>query len=121
MKIALPSTGNRVDEHFGHCEHFTVFEVDDQKRITGREVVQPPAGCGCKTGIVDTLSAMGDTVMLAGNMGAGAVNVLSSHGIEVVRGCSGEVQVVLEAWLGGALEDSRIECHAHDGCDGHDH
>jgi len=29
MKIALPSKGNQVDGHFGHCEHFTVFTVDD--------------------------------------------------------------------------------------------
>ena len=33
MKIALPSKGNQVDGHFGHCEHFTVFTVDDSNNI----------------------------------------------------------------------------------------
>ncbi len=39
MKIALPSYQNQVDEHFGHCEYFTVFTIDDQKQntVTGND------------------------------------------------------------------------------------
>ena len=36
MKIALPSNQNQIDEHFGHCEHFTVFIIDDQKKNNNR-------------------------------------------------------------------------------------
>jgi predicted Fe-Mo cluster-binding NifX family protein len=121
MKIALPSTGTMVDAHFGNCEHFTVVTVDDEKRIVHEEIVQPPAGCGCKSNIVGILADMGVKVMLAGNMGSGAVNVLSSHGIEVVRGCSGEVRAVVEKWLDGSLNDTGASCAAHGGCAGHDH
>ena len=32
MKIAVPSRQNRVDEHFGHCEYFTVFTVNENNR-----------------------------------------------------------------------------------------
>ena len=39
---------------------------------------------------------MGVSLMLAGNMGSGAVNVLNSQGIDVVRGCSGNVKAVAE-------------------------
>lgn len=35
-KNALPSTGNMVDSHFGHCEHFTVVTVDDRKKIVSK-------------------------------------------------------------------------------------
>ncbi|HPI92839.1 MAG TPA: NifB/NifX family molybdenum-iron cluster-binding protein [Deltaproteobacteria bacterium] len=121
MKIALPSRGDMVDGHFGHCEHFTVVTVDDQNKIVNQEIVQPPVGCGCKSNIVGTLAGMGVTVMLAGNMGAGAVNVLASHGIDVVRGCSGNVRTVVEKWLNGSLRDSGMACAAHDGCGGHNH
>ena len=121
MKIALPSSGNMVDAHFGHCEHFTVITVDEKNTIVNQEIVQPPAGCGCKTNIVSTLAAMGVTVMLAGNMGAGAVNVLASHGIQVVRGCSGDVRTVVEDWLVGSLRDSGASCTAHGGCGEHNH
>ncbi len=121
MKIALPSRGTIIDEHFGHCEYFTIITVDDQKKIVDQKIVEPPAGCGCKTNIVDTLANMGVTVMLAGNMGAGAVNVLESHGIDVVRGCSGNVRKVVEDWLVGSLRDSGLSCAAHDGCGEHNH
>lgn len=121
MKIALPSNGNMVDGHFGHCEYFTVITVDDQKKIVNQEIVEPPAGCGCKSSIVGALANMGVKVMLAGNMGAGAVNVLNSHGIEVVRGCSGNVRNVVEDWLRGSLNDSGSTCAAHDGCGEHNH
>ena len=116
MKIALPSKQNQIDEHFGHCEYFTVFTIDDQKKILSEEKITPPAGCGCKSNIAVTLAEKGVKLMLAGNMGQGAVNVLNSNGIDVLRGCSGNVKDVTESWLAGNLKDSGIACvqHQHD-------
>ena len=55
--------------------------------------------------------------MLAGNMGQGAVNVLGNNGIDVLRGCSGDVKDVAENWLSGNLKDSGIACAQHEhGC-----
>jgi predicted Fe-Mo cluster-binding NifX family protein len=117
MKIALPSRQNKIDEHFGHCEHFTVFTIDEQKRILSEEKVASPAGCGCKSNIAQTLAQKGVKLMLAGNMGEGAVSVLNSHGIDVLRGCSGDVKAVTESWLSGSLKDSGIVCAQHEhGC-----
>ena len=117
MKIALPSSENKVDSHFGHCEYFTVFTIDDNKEIISEDIVKSPAGCGCKSNIVQILSQMGVDVMLAGNMGEGAVNVLNSHGIKVLRGCSGDVKTVTKKWLEGNLVDSGVACHEHqNGC-----
>lgn len=31
MKIALPSRNTSIDSHFGHCEYFTVFTIDEKK------------------------------------------------------------------------------------------
>ena len=59
------------------------------------------------------------TVMIAGNMGAGAFNKLSQHGISVVRGCHGNIEDILNAYLKGELVDSSIVCDHHD-CDHHD-
>ena len=116
MKIALPSNGNHIDDHFGHCEYFTVFSVDDSHKIVSEERIDPPAGCGCKSNVVSTLAEMGVKVMLAGNMGNGAVNVLNDNGIEVYRGCAGELREVVEAWLNGKVRDSGVGCNAHEGC-----
>jgi len=54
--------------------------------------------------------------MLAGNMGDGAVNVLAANGIQVVRGCSGKVEEVAQAWLAGTLNDSGVGCTDHGDC-----
>ena len=117
MKIALPSSENQIDEHFGHCECFTVFTVDDKNKILSEEKITPPAGCGCKSDIAQTLAKMGVKFLLAGNMGQGAVNVLNSQGINVLRGCSGDVKAVTESWLAGNLNDSGIACSQHEhGC-----
>jgi predicted Fe-Mo cluster-binding NifX family protein len=60
---------------------------------------------------------MGVTRMLAGNIGGGAINVLNNSGIEVIRGCSGDVHAVVKSYIDGTLSDSGETCHSHD--DGH--
>jgi predicted Fe-Mo cluster-binding NifX family protein len=117
MKIAVPSRQSRVDEHFGHCEYFTVFTVNESNGIILEETVSSPANCGCKSSIAQTLAQMGVRMMLAGNMGQGAVNVLNRCGIDVLRGCSGDVKKVAEDWLAGNLKDTGIACDLHEhGC-----
>jgi predicted Fe-Mo cluster-binding NifX family protein len=114
MKVALPSEQNMVAGHFGHCEYFTVFTINEKKEIVAEETIQSPAGCGCKSNIAHTLSQTGVEYLLAGNMGAGAVNVLNGHGIKVLRGCAGDLKMVVQNWLAGTLVDSEETCHAHD-------
>ncbi len=116
MKIALPSNENQVDSHFGHCAYFTVFTTNDKNEIVAEEKVASEEGCGCKSNIVFTLKQMGVELMLAGNMGDGAVNVLNSQGIRVLRGCSGDVKAVTREWLAGSLKDSGLTCSEHEGC-----
>ncbi len=59
---------------------------------------------------------MGVDVMLAGNMGDGAKNVLQRNGIAVIRGCHGPVEEVVAAYLAGRIADSGDACaHHHEG------
>src|SRR5450830_1406108 len=101
MKLAVPTRGNVVDDHFGHCEAYTIFTVDTNNKIEKAEMLPSPQGCGCKSNIAVLLKEIGVSVMLAGNMGAGALNVLKSNGIDVYRGCSGDVFQLAEAFLQG--------------------
>lgn len=114
MKIAVPTTQeNNVDAHFGHCEYFTVFTVDGNE-IQNSEMVESPQGCGCKSDIASVLREMGVEVMLAGNMGGGAVNVLNKQGITVYRGCDGAVKNLVEKFIKGELVDSGESCSQHE-------
>ncbi len=119
MKIALPSRDRQVDSHFGHCEYFTIFSVDADKNITAEETLSPPEGCGCKSNVIPILAEKGVTVMLAGNMGEGAVNMLGRSGIQVIRGCAGNVKEVTEKYLSGTVQDTAVGCADHGGCPGH--
>jgi predicted DNA-binding protein (UPF0251 family)/predicted Fe-Mo cluster-binding NifX family protein len=114
MKVAVPARDGQVDAHFGHCEHFMVYSLDEGKRIVSEEKVASPEGCGCKSNIASILARMGVTTMVAGNMGQGAVNVLESHGIAVVRGASGSARAAAEQFASGTLSDSGIPCAAHE-------
>ena len=68
MKIAVPTRDNMVDNHFGHCDHYTIFTINDGV-VKMKEILPSPQGCGCKSGIAFVLRQKGVQVMLAGSMG----------------------------------------------------
>lgn len=117
MKIALPTRDGRIDDHFGHCDHYTIATVEGNK-VIATEDLPSPQGCGCKSDIAPQMARMGVRMLLAGNMGDGAKNVLNSNGIQVIRGCSGPIEDVLASYLAGTLKDNQIACDHHD-CDHH--
>lgn len=112
-KIAIPSRDGQVDEHFGHCGYFTVLTVNEDKAVVGEETFAPPAECGCRSNLVETLVGMGVTALIAGNMGQGAADKLRRAGLTVVRGASGPVREAAEAFLAGTLKDKDELCRAH--------
>jgi predicted Fe-Mo cluster-binding NifX family protein len=114
MKIAVPVTKeNQIDGHFGHCESYNVFTISDNNEIIGVKNMESPQGCGCKSDIAAVLASDGVTVMLAGGIGGGAINVLNNSGIEVVRGCSGDAREVVTLFLSGSVKDGGSSCHHH--------
>ena len=113
-KIVIPTREDMVDDHFGHCAYYTVVTLDEQNQIVNQERLDSPEGCGCKSNIASVMQEMGITLMLAGNMGMGAYNKLSAHGISVIRGCHGKVDDVLRSYQNGELQDSLESCDHHD-------
>jgi predicted Fe-Mo cluster-binding NifX family protein len=116
-RIAVPARDGHIDDHFGHCDHYLIYSVEE-KKIIDIQRMECPQGCGCKSGVATTLAQMGVTVMLAGNMGDGAKNKLQEAGIKVIRGCRGEIDTVVTSYLAGFLVDSGEGCHSHE-CGSH--
>ena len=117
MKIAVPTRGGVVDNHFGHCDHYTIFTVNDGE-VKMKEILPSPQGCGCKSGVVFVLRQKGVQVMLAGNIGEGAKNVLESNEIKVIGGCSGDIDKLVSDYLAGNVVDNGEICNHHD-CGNH--
>ncbi len=114
MKIAVPITsGNMVDGHFGHCDSYGVYTISENNEIENIKKVDSPQGCGCKSDIASVLASDGVSLMLAGGIGGGAINVLNNSGIEVIRGCSGEASEVVNLYLQGMVHDSGSSCNHH--------
>lgn len=114
MKIAVPTKeNNRIDDHFGHCEFYTIFSVSDQNEIIAETLLESPQGCGCKSNIASDLAEIGVKVMLAGGIGEGAINKLALQNIRVIRNCKGEVHQLAEQFLSGTLHDGGSNCAAH--------
>ena len=117
MKIAVPTRDGHIDDHFGHCAYYTIFDIENGQ-IIATSRLESPEGCGCKSGIAADMEKIGIEVMLAGNMGEGAKNKLESHNIKVIRGCRGDIEMVVRAYLIGLIKDSgegcsHHECHSH--------
>ena len=42
MKIAIPTRNNEVDDHFGHCEAYTVLTIGENKNVVNVETLPSP-------------------------------------------------------------------------------
>jgi predicted Fe-Mo cluster-binding NifX family protein len=124
MKIAIPvRCNNQIDDHFGHCEYYSIYSISESGEIADKIVIESEQGCGCKSGIAAILANDGVKVMLAGGIGAGAINKLNNAGIEVLRGCAGDADSLVKEYLNGLIKDSGSSCqtHEHHNGEGHQH
>ena len=114
LKIALPVTGNNtIDDHFGHCEYYNVYTINEKTEIADVQTIKSVQGCGCKSNIATTLAEQGVKLMLAGGIGGGAIHVLNQAGIEVIRGCSGNATETVKLYISGKINDSGESCAQH--------
>jgi predicted Fe-Mo cluster-binding NifX family protein len=122
MKIAVPVRQNgQIDEHFGHCEFYGIYNINEKGEIESAQTLPAVDGCGCKSNIASVLAGQGVTVMLAGGIGGGAINVLNQAGIEVIRGCSGNASEAVKLFAEGKVSDSGESCTQHEHHHGHNH
>ena len=110
MRIAIPVAGGKLAMHFGHCEEFVLIDVDQtQKKIVGKEVVQPPPH---EPGLLPRwLHEKGANTIIAGGMGSRAQSLFQQNGIEVVVGApSEEPEKIVTAYFEGTLEAGDNTC-----------
>ena len=123
-KIAVPITNtNKIDDHFGHCEFYGIYTISEKNEIVDVQTLKSEQGCGCKSNIASVLADSGVSLMLAGGIGNGAINVLKNRGIEVIRGCSGSAEETVKQYVKGTILDSGESCkqHEHHHENGSDH
>ncbi|HHV39560.1 MAG TPA: dinitrogenase iron-molybdenum cofactor [Tepidimicrobium sp.] len=110
MKIAVASEGKTIAQHFGYCQNFNIYHIEEGE-VTKVESVENP---GHKPGFLPQfLHDMGVGVIVSGGMGARAVEIFNENGIEVVIGISGNSASAVESYLAGELESTGTICDHH--------
>jgi len=103
MRYAIPVSGGIVSPHFGHCEHFALIDVDeDRKEIIRKELVPSP---GHQPGLLpEWLAEKGAAFVIAGGIGSRAQSLFQQNRIGVIVGTmeSDPEQAVLN-YLNGQL------------------
>ncbi|MEA5084804.1 MAG: NifB/NifX family molybdenum-iron cluster-binding protein [Lachnospiraceae bacterium] len=114
MRVAVASDGVMVSGHFGHCEGFTLYDVDNSEFKNKVFIANP----GHKPGYLPVfLKEQNADVIIAGGMGETAQELFASKGIEVVVGAQGKTEDVIKQFISGDLKSTGSVCreHAHEG------
>lgn len=118
MKIAVASDGKCVSAHFGHCEGFNIYEIQEGKILNEAFKENP----GHRPGFLPVfLKDLNVDTIIAGGMGETAQHLFDEKGIQVVVGAQGLCQEVLQEYIEGDLKSSGSVCneHQHEGhCNG---
>lgn len=122
MKIAVPYENGEVFQHFGHCERFCIYTVENDA-VTGSEILEAD-GVGHEA-LADLLAEKGVNVALVGGIGGGAEAALRAAGISFCAGVAGSAEAAVNAYLNGTLEytesancDHHHEEEEEEGCGG---
>lgn len=108
MKLAIPLTDGELSSHFGHCEAFAVFTIEEGK-IVKQETIDPPIhepGSHPRF-----LHEIGVSVVIAGGMGMKAQELMHQNRIEVIIGvCPLPLTELVEMYLAHKLESGDNRC-----------
>jgi predicted Fe-Mo cluster-binding NifX family protein len=110
LRIAVPVAGGRLCQHFGHCEQFALVDADPESgELKETSYLTPPPH---EPGVLPKwLAEQGAQVVLAGGMGARAVNYFHDYGVKVVTGAEPHhPQELVRSYLQGTLTIGENAC-----------
>ena len=128
QRIAVPSERPggleaRVSAHFGHCEVYTLVDVENGLITHVESLANPPHEHGGCMGPVNLLAGHGVTTLVSGGMGMRPLAGFGQAGIQVFYGKDAlDVDEAVHALVAGKLPafSAELTCGGADGeCGGH--
>ena len=112
MKIAVTYENEQVFQHFGHTEHFKIYDVEDGKVVHMAVIDTAGSGHGALAGF---LNALGVDTLICGGIGGGAQMALQQAGIRFFGGVQGNADQAVEALLANRLDyNPAVKCSHHE-------
>jgi predicted Fe-Mo cluster-binding NifX family protein len=123
MKICVTSIGRdlnaQVDPRFGRCQYFVFVDSDTMTfEAMPNDAIAAPGGAGIQA--AQTVVNKGANMLISGNIGPNAFQVLSTAGVKVATGVNGTVKEAVEMYKNGGLSEtgtSTVAAHAGMGVD----
>nr|QNO54965.1 hypothetical protein MCEIKFBD_00026 [Methanosarcinales archaeon ANME-1 ERB7] len=118
MKICITATAGdlnaQVDPRFGRCQYFVIVDSETMAfEAMANEAIAAPGGAGIQA--AQTMVNKGVDVVISGNIGPNAFQVLSTAGVKIATGAYGTVQEAAEMYKSGKLGEtgaSTVDAHA---------
>lgn len=116
MKIATTYANGEIFQHFGHCEQFKIYNVEDNAVVSAEVVSAIGSGHGALAGFLKNHSV---DVLICGGIGGGARNALAQAQIRLFPGANGDAdQCVADLLSGNLIYNPDTVCSHHG--EGHD-
>ena len=108
QKFAVPASDGLLDEHFGHCRHFAIIEVENNTVSEENLLDAPPHQPGL---LPPWLAERGVTDVIAGGMGQRAIQLFNQYGVNVFVGAPKlSPKELVEGFLNKSLTFSSNYC-----------
>ena len=109
MKIAISSTGknlnSNVSDVFGRSPYFIIAEIENKKigKVEAIQNISVKQMGGVGISVAQMVAEKDATIVITGNVGPRAVDVLKQFNIEIYAG-NGLIKEVLQEFIDGKLE-----------------
>jgi len=104
----------QVDPRFGRCQYFVFIDSDTMAfEAMANKAIAAPGGAGIQA--AQTVVNKGANVLISGNIGPNAFQVLSTADVKIATGAYGTVKEAVEMYKGGKLNEaggSTVAAHA---------
>jgi predicted Fe-Mo cluster-binding NifX family protein len=117
MRIAIPLSGGRISQHFGHSEQFLFVEADmEQRTVLGKSIEDAPEHIPGR--LPKWLVEHGVDTVIAGGVGGRARDLLAASSVKVLTGVSAiDPETIVSDFLSDRLKDSANVCdHSEHRC-----
>ncbi len=110
IRFAVPTSDGLLCAHFGHCQEFTLIDVDSpSKKVLALTAIPAPEH---EPGLLPAwLADKGAGFIIAGGMGSRAQQLFAEQGVTVITGAPvAEPETVVQQYLAGSLATGENAC-----------